>query len=248
MANPRRAMAPRRATAQRATPRRLRRLLIVAVAVVVVLGAAAVYLLRPGGPGIPSAAGQSPEAAPSTAESSKEASTPAADAALDRCINESKAADAVLLAADAGVKDWHDHVQAQTDGNSGKISVSEMNAIFQRTRLAGPAELAKYDSAVTDLQQLGGACDPMSGAKGRTAKHLDACLDRRKVQDTAMKAAAGAMTDWRDHQTKEGGTDAGHYGESTRHWLADWRNAPEHIDAYQKEQKLVAKAPACADV
>jgi len=240
-------MTPRRATPQRATPRPLRRLLLVVVAAVVVVGGVAAFMLRPGGPGILPAAGQSPRAS-ATAESPKQTSTPAADAALDRCIEESKSAAAVLAAADAGIQDWRDHVQAQTDGNSGKINVSQMNSIFQRTRLAGPADLAKYDSAVTEFQQLGGACDPMSSATGKVAKSLDACLDLRKIQDTAMASADDAMTDWRDHQTKEGGTDAGHYGESTRDWLHDWRNADKNLDAYDQDKKAVARAPACTDV
>ena len=68
----------------------------------------------------------------------------AASRALRACRAKVKAADEVLDAAKTGMGHWSEHVQAQTDANSGEITIGEMEDIFQRTMKAGDEDEKRY--------------------------------------------------------------------------------------------------------
>ena len=81
---------------------------------------------------------------PSIAESSPSPSATADPAsaasqkALQACQAKVRAADEVIKQGKTGVEHWAGHIQAQRDGDAGKISTEEMKARFKATRLKGP--------------------------------------------------------------------------------------------------------------
>ena len=50
----------------------------------------------------------------------------------------------MLATAKTGMRNWSDHIQAQTDANSGEITVGEMEDIFDRTMKAGDEDEKRY--------------------------------------------------------------------------------------------------------
>ena len=102
--------------------------------------------------------------------------------ALKACQRRVRAADDVLAAAKIGVRHWAIHVQAQTDGNSQKISPKTMSALFKQTRLAGPSDQQRYRDALDAYEDLDGSCNKVKGAPAKVADKLSDCRDRAQAQ------------------------------------------------------------------
>ena len=88
---------------------------------------------------------------------------------------------------------WREHVQARTDLLSGKNSTEATKAIWKRTRLAGPADLARLSAAASAQQPTRGACTAIRGAAGT------ACRQRVAVLGTAAQAGRAASLDCQRH-------------------------------------------------
>ena len=70
------------------------------------------------------------------------------------------------------MRNWSDHVQAQTDANSGDITLGEMENIFNRTMKAGDEDEKRYDSAVKSYEAEDGSCRKVAGASTKITKQL----------------------------------------------------------------------------
>ncbi|HEY5820541.1 MAG TPA: hypothetical protein VIT20_01105 [Propionibacteriaceae bacterium] len=190
-------------------------------------------------------------AAPSPAASSARptpTSTPdseAAEAALVGCQFKVRAADKVLEQARTGVLHWATHVQAQTDANSSKITVTAMKGKFTKTRLAGPADQKRYADALSAYSKLDGSCNSVKGADSATDDALADCKDRAEDQKPVLAAAANGMKDWRTHLAAMQRSKEGHVDDAQGVWIAAWRAAPPHINAYKKAAKDFEDAPSC---
>jgi hypothetical protein len=190
--------------------------------------------------------------APSTAESSPSPTTSAtADAAaakaLQACQDRVRAADAVLKEGKIGVLHWTTHVQAQTDNFDGKIDVEEMRAQFKKTRVKGPADLRRYNEAMSAYEDLEGSCGKVKGADTAVAASLKKCNERSKAQEPVLEATADGMKDWKAHQ-KQMQANAEHQAGSPKDaqaaWLKQYRAAPKNINAFKKATKNF-EAPRC---
>jgi hypothetical protein len=163
---------------------------------------------------------------------------------LEGCQDKVRAADRVLKAADVGIGHWAEHVQAQTDANSGKISVKKMDAIFKRTRLDGPDDVKAYDRARDDVDQSSGSCDEPEGATGPDRDKIEDCAARSKAQRPVLAAAEDGMDDWESHLAAMRRSRMGHVNDAQGVWIRAWRAAPPHIKAYEKAAKGF-DAPPC---
>lgn len=228
---------------------------LVAAAVVVVLAGALTFAQTrssSGGdpttsstPGTPSAsAGGS--GTPSPQPSPSHQSSPAADAkALRACAAEVSSADKVVAAAAQGVSDWSDHVQARTDMLKGRISVSTMDSIWKRTRLAGQADQSRFHAARHGYDSTSECARLRSGSAG-TGPAAD-CLARSKAAKDAVAAADAAMRDWKSHLANMSLYAHGQMSSMTAQdkWVSAWRDAPPHISAYRSARAALEKAPPC---
>lgn len=187
-------------------------------------------------------ASPSPQSTPTA--TSTAAGSPAGAKSLASCRAKVRAADKVLAEAKIGVTHWAAHVQAQTDANSDKITVGQMNGKFKVTRLEGPADQSRYRKALTAYEDLKGSCKPVSGADSSVAASLGKCADRAQAQRPVLAAAAVGMADWRSHLAAMQRSRMTHVDDAEGVWLRAWRAAPPHIRAYQK---AVAHfdAPSC---
>jgi hypothetical protein len=168
----------------------------------------------------------------------------AAQDALGDCRAKVEATDKVLKAAKVGVRHWAEHVQAQTDANSGKISTDTMDAIFKRTRLAGPKDVEKYQDAVQDAKDEHGSCDTPDGTPAPIAARFTDCAEREQAQQHVVDAAAEAMDDWESHLAAMRRSRMGHVHDAQGVWIRAWRAAPPHISAYRKASADF-HAPSC---
>jgi hypothetical protein len=193
-------------------------------------------------------ASTSPSPSDGTDPSESDSPSAAADAVgtseLKGCRAKVEAADTVLAAADEGVGHWSEHVQAQTDANAGDISPDKMDAIFKRTRLAGPDDVTAYSDAKKSYADASGSCAPVTGASTKISDDLSACHERSEAQQPVLEAAADGMADWKSHLAAMQRSRMGHVHDAEGVWIKAWRAAPPHIKAYQKAVKNF-DAPHC---
>jgi hypothetical protein len=179
--------------------------------------------------------------APSIAESSPSqppAAEPAGEEqkALEACQAKVRAADEVIKQGTTGVEHWAGHIQAQKDGNAGKITPEQMKAQFKATRVKGPGDLQRYDDARSTYQDLDGSCDEVAGGDSVVAAALADCNERSKAQKPLMAATNAAMKDWRTHlafmqrnKLHKAGTPA----QALQTWLSQYDAAPKNIRAFE---------------
>lgn len=244
----------RPAAAQQAAADSQRKLGLVMVGVVVLLAAGAAGIMvwaetRGGGPASP--AGREHEAhpgAPGPSARGAPATTSATAASDTSCAQEIMAADAVVAAARIGIGHWNEHVQARTDLLSGRKPKSETSAIWKRTRLAGPADLERYDDALTAYAATRGACAEAGSAASPARDDLVACKKRAELLTRALRAAGDGMGDWRSHQRAMAAHNAGEFDaiHAQELWVAAWTAAPVNIRAFYAADGRLSAAPACS--
>jgi hypothetical protein len=162
------------------------------------------------------------------------------------CAAELSTADGVVAAADRGVADWNDHVQARTDMLEGRMSVERMDAIWARTRIAGPGDQEKFHAAMEKHGDMSDCHELKASADGADDPAAD-CVSRATAAERTVAAAEAAMRDWESHLTNMA---AYAHGDMTSDmaqdkWVAAWRDAPAHIKAYDDARAELAAAPSC---
>ncbi|WP_410790440.1 hypothetical protein [Kribbella sp. C-35] len=168
-------------------------------------------------------------------------SVSAGEDAMSGCARELAAAENVLAAARVGIGHWAEHVQARTELLAGiKPKVS---AIWKGTRLAGPADLQRYDDDAKVLATLSGVCSAVTA----TSSELSVCKRRAQVVGDALATGRAAMGDWRSHQAamaahKAGDFDAAH---AQTLWVAAWTAAPKNINAFKAADARLSTTPPC---
>jgi hypothetical protein len=195
----------------------------------------------------PNTAESSPSPSASTSPSDSPAAAAAAQA-LETCRAKVAAADEVLKQGKTGVEHWAIHIQAQKDNLAGKISVDQMKARFKKTRLAGPADLKRYDDALSAYKELDGSCERVEGADTQVATTLARCIKRSKAQPAVLRAAAAGMKDWKAHLTfmqRNALHKEGTPSEAQATWLKQYRSAPKNINAFKKASADFEDAPSC---
>lgn len=190
-------------------------------------------------------------ASTTSASTSASASTPtgqpenaAAEAALRACRAKVEAGDQVLSAAKTGMQHWSEHVQAQTDANAGKITIGEMEDIFERTMKAGDKDEKRYSAAVKSYEDHDGSCREVSGASAEVTKRLARCAERGRAQEPVGAAAKDGMADWTRHLGEMRRAEQGKIHNPQQKWLQTWRAAPKNIQAYDDAAEEFS-APGC---
>lgn len=170
--------------------------------------------------------------------------------ALQECVTRQDAAKPVVAAATTGAQHWSDHLQGQTDIESGaKTYLDVKTNVFGPSRAAGPGDVAAYDGAMTAYSGVGGcqnvgALEAPSDLKAK----LQACAAREQAIDTYMSAAKAVMEDWRSHLGEMANHSDGHVTgpEAQARWIQRWRDAPTNLNPYKAAAAALSSAPACS--
>ena len=178
----------------------------------------------------------SPKATGGSTPSAAAGAADRAAAALKGCRAKVAAADKVLAAAETGVGHWREHVQAQTDADTGRLTVVQMDAVFARTRLAGPDDQERYAKArdAYDAAAADGSCSAVADAPAKEAAAFSRCHTRAVAQRPVLEAAEPAMADWKSHLAAMARSRSHHMDDAQEIWIEAWRAAPPHIKAYDK--------------
>lgn len=153
---------------------------------------------------------------------------------MKNCRDWVRAADRVLDEARPGIANWEAHVEAQRQADANTISAARQQAIFKRTRLAGPSDQKRYADAVNDLRRTDGSCRQVDGADARLKAALATCQQRSQAQQPVLAAADDVMRDWRNHLADMQRSRATHVQNAQDVWIRAYRAAPPNINAYEK--------------
>jgi hypothetical protein len=187
----------------------------------------------PVAPALPDAAGE------------RAATVPAG--AAETCRPAIAAGERAVTAARLGVEHWDAHVRARTDGLAGRISAEQMRAIWKRTRLAGPADVAQFNAAEKRYASLAAACASAIESSGSATEATRVCRGRATAAADAVDAARRATGDWAAHQANmREFADGAMRAEHAQHeWERAWRTAPANITGYRDAVDALQRVPAC---
>lgn len=172
-------------------------------------------------------------------------------AALSACVARQAAVAPLMSAVTTGAKHWSDHVQAETDLESGARSLIDVKTnTWGPTRAAGPGDVAAYDAASAAWGQTPACATAASDASvpSDLTTKLQACTTREQSLDAWVGAGAAVMQDWRTHLGEMADHADGHTNSALAqaNWLKRWREAPTHLTPYAAATTALAAAPACA--
>jgi hypothetical protein len=179
-------------------------------------------------------ANATPSSTPKASASATPTANGAAVKAMDECRDRVRAADRVLEEAKPGIAHWEAHIKAQRDAERNAISAAEQQAIFKRTRLAGPSDQKRYADAANDVERTKGSCSKVDGADAAVKSAMAKCQQRSRAQKPVLAAADDVMRDWRKHLADMQRSRETHVKDAQRVWIRAYRAAPENINAYEK--------------
>jgi hypothetical protein len=185
-----------------------------------------------------------------TATATVSAEFAAVQKALQECVARESAAKAVVDTAAQGAQHWSDHVQGQTDINSGARSLIDVKTnTWAPTRKAGPDDVAAFQSALANYTAVSG-CQNVNAmtAPGELKPKLDACAAHQAALDKYVEASKAVIGDWQTHLGEMADHADGHINsfQAQENWLKRWREAPAHLDPYKAAAAELAAAPACS--
>jgi hypothetical protein len=151
----------------------------------------------------------------------------------------------VIAQAATGIDHWHQHIQAQTDADAGRITLEGMKRSFMRTRLQGPSDVAGYSGALDIAASQSGSCGTPKGAPASVAATLNRCAQRMTAQRPVLVAGAAGMDDWSAHLAFMRQNKAHPIDHAQALWIDQWRSAPPHIAAFENAQSAFGSAPRC---
>lgn len=180
---------------------------------------------------------------------SSTSSTPsAAEEQLNDCRATIATGQKLVAAADKNYADWSGHVYAQTDYDKGKITFKQAEAIWDRTKKAGPNDRKKYDAAKKAWDKADQkACSGLKSGDGASAKTVKACSARSAAMIKVIDKAKPVYAGWKGHQiqmthTEEKSNDPDAY---FTEWFGRVHNAEKPLAAYKSAQTAYRKTAAC---
>lgn len=185
---------------------------------------------------------------PSTSPSPSPTPSPSGDsgaaAALQKCRVTIGAADATVAAARTGAAHWTVHTQARTDFLAHKITLAQTNAEFKRTKLAGPSDQRTFADALAAYEQVANGCNGLSTSSQPAAA---TCATKAAALHTTVVAGQAVMKDWASHLNNMA-LHADHEMSATQarnEWIAAWKDAPPHLNAFSAADSASTKTPSC---
>jgi hypothetical protein len=168
---------------------------------------------------------------------------------LMTCAREVQNAERAISVARVGVSHWRAHVRARTDMLKGRISEKRMNAVWDRTRAAGPTDVRRFQTARRHYHEQP-RCTKRHHFRPlpRSKRHaVTGCVTRSAMAPEVVAAAKATIVDWKNHLKHmntyaNGGMTA---GKAQRLWVRAWRKAPQNIGAFHAAGAKMHHAPIC---
>jgi hypothetical protein len=158
------------------------------------------------------------------------------------CATEIAAAHKALSAVQIAAGHWSEHVRARTDLLTGHNTTEQTKAIWKRTRLAGPADLARVSSTDAAYRQAFGKCRSATGPAAST------CKAHAAATDAAIVAGRAASADWAAHLRMMTQHAAGDFGaeHAQTMWVQAWQHAPANLTRFAQAVQQWKRTAPCA--
>ena len=164
--------------------------------------------------------------------------------AISACRRHVAVAESVLDAADNGIRNWRDRIEAQSDLALGRISKKEAEEVWKKTGQAGPSDIAKYQTAKDRFRDDSTACAAVKGAEDADNERLEACRTRAGKVRSALAAADRTMKDW-EIALSVTPSEKELKPEPEGVWADAWKKAPKNLSAYSDAMDTLAKTKSC---
>lgn len=226
----------------------------IVVALVLVLGVLGVagWAIWPSGGGTASTAPASRPLQSSTGSSgtgtatNPPSSSPApAPASFTACRSEVSRGDALAAAGAKIAADWQGHTSALTRLDKGQITVREADAIWKRTKLAGPADMARYRVATAASATSKGACAQMGPLPKALAPGGVRCVQRANAQADVAAKVTPVSAAWAAHLASMKVKDDTPVGPYMAKWHQQVAGAPKILTAYRTAVSALSGSPTC---
>ncbi len=193
--------------------------------------------------------------APPTTTTPTTSPVTAADAAvrsaLTACVDRQNAAKTLVDAIATGAGHWSDHVQGETELESGARSLIDVKTnTWGPTRAAGPADIAAFQAA--SAAYAGAPACPTSAPQQPASADLTAkiqgCAAREQALDGVIATGSQVMGDWGTHLSEMADHADGHINgpDAQANWIKRYTEAPTHLNPYKAAAAAYGTAPACS--
>lgn len=173
-----------------------------------------------------------------------------AQAAVKACADRQFAAKGLLDAIATGAGHWSDHVQGQTDIDSGARTLMQVKTdTWGPTRAAGPQDVAAFAAAQAAFASAP-VCSTDTGSPAVSADlagKLKACIAREGAMDTVLADGAKVIGDWNAHLSEMANHADGHIDsvQAQNNWVKRWSESGTNLNPYKSAAAGLAAAPAC---
>jgi hypothetical protein len=153
-------------------------------------------------------------------------------------------------AAQASLNQWRVHIVAMNRLVSGKITLAQANAFWDKTRFRALRNVERFAHAYTRYEADAAGCAWPRGAdaaSSRDAGRLRTCIEAAHAGDRVLALAGRAIATWEHHVHDMLMLESGQLtpAKATRRWLAKWRVGNRQLTHYERTADL-ARAQRCS--
>ena len=179
---------------------------------------------------------EAPDTSPAATASSSHA---AVVAATEECRSTWDAQTAPLEAAAKSLQLWQVHVDAMNQLVAGKITLDQVDAFWERTRMQAANQVRRFHSADSAYQADQHPCGAPDVARNTDAglAALTACQQSVTQRDDTLEAARVAIDTWHHHTMDMNMLHAGtpSTARTVRLWNKSWRQERAELDDYRSQ-------------
>ncbi len=161
-------------------------------------------------------------------------------------------ADAVVEAARVGIDHLETHTGAHQAWVEGRISEEQKSALYKATRLAGPADVARFAAAQKAAQKTAQKTAQRTTRRATAGTQActppqRACAERMETLSAAMTSGRSGMAVWEEHLANMADFAAGKFDSDRAQALWDRTRAEAQkvIASWDKADQAVRQAPRC---
>jgi len=169
--------------------------------------------------------------------------------AVQTCTSAVKLGDAAVSRARSAIADWHAHVQAMVDQESGKNTPDKTKAIWKRTRARGAPGVSAFRAAQAGYQKARDAClgMPVDEVIPVAATTVATCRDVSRQADVVLAAGGASVADWAAHLRSMADREAGRLDPHAAwiRWLRVYKAARVNIDMFTAADRVYQDHARC---
>lgn len=194
----------------------------------------------------PSDATSPPSTSTSPSATGSTATSPAVPAAFAACKSEVTTGDALAKVSGTMAAHWRDHTSAQFRVDKGEISASQAQAVWARTKAAGPSDISKFEAASTAYDKNKGACAGMGQVPPKFADAASKCKQHASANAKVANSIGPIAAAWDGHQGDMKSKSDTPVGPYMQKWRGQVSTAPQAVKKYDSAAAALRNSPGCS--